>query len=50
MSNKQSNPKKVPTNKHDYKSLEREPKATRKELELRKKEIDFLKTATAYFA
>jgi len=50
MSNKQPKSKKVPTNKQDYKSLERELKAAHKELELRKKEITFLKKASAYFA
>ena len=39
MSNKPSKPAKAPTNKQDYKALERELKAARKELDLRKKEI-----------
>ena len=50
MSSKPSKSAKAPTNKQDYKALERELKAARKELELRKKEIAFLKKASAYFA
>jgi len=50
MSNKTSKSTKVPVNKQDYKTLERELRAARKELELRKKEISFLKKASAYFA
>ncbi|WP_374668631.1 transposase [Acinetobacter sp.] len=36
--------------KPDYQALERQLKAAHKELELRKKEIDVLKKAAAYFA
>lgn len=40
---------KIPT-KQDYQSLERQLKAAQKELEIRKREIEFLKKASAYFA
>jgi len=50
MSNKSSKSTKIPANKQDYKTLERELRAAQKELELRKKEIAFLKKASAYFA
>jgi transposase len=36
--------------KQDYQTLERQNRAMQKELDLRKKEIDFLKKASAYFA
>ena len=36
--------------KLDYWALERQKKALQKELDLRKKEIEFLKKASAYFA
>lgn len=36
--------------KKDYQTLEAENRNMRKELELRKKEIEFLKKASAYFA
>ena len=36
--------------KQDYQTLERQLKAAHKELDLRKREIDFLKKASAYFA
>ena len=36
--------------KQDYQSMERELRAALKELDLRKKEIEFLKKASAYFA
>jgi len=36
--------------KPDYHELERQNKAMKKELELRKKEIDILKKAAQYFA
>jgi transposase len=36
--------------KQDYQALERQLKAAHKELDLRKREIDFLKKASAYFA
>ena len=37
-------------NKKDYQSLEKELRAAHKELDLRKREIEFLKKASAYFA
>jgi transposase len=37
-------------NKQDYQALERQLKAAHKELDIRKKEIEFLKKASAYFA
>lgn len=36
--------------KQDYQALERTNKALQKELDLRKREIEFLKKASAYFA
>lgn len=36
--------------KQDYQALERQNRALQKELELRKREIEFLKKASAYFA
>lgn len=36
--------------KQDYQALERQNRAMQKELDIRKKEIDFLKKASAYFA
>ena len=36
--------------KQDYQALERQNRALLKELEIRKKEIEFLKKASAYFA
>ena len=36
--------------KQDYQTLERQLKAAHKELDLRKREIEFLKKASAYFA
>ena len=36
--------------KQDYQALERQNKAMQRELDLRKKEIEFLKKASAYFA
>ena len=36
--------------KQDYQALERQNRALLKELDIRKKEIDFLKKASAYFA
>jgi transposase len=36
--------------KADYQALERQNRAMAKELDLRKKEIEFLKKASAYFA
>jgi transposase len=40
---------KLPT-KQDYQTLERQLRAAHKELDIRKKEIEFLKKASAYFA
>lgn len=40
---------KIPTKK-DYQTLERQNRALQKELDIRKKEIEFLKKASAYFA
>lgn len=37
-------------NKQDYQALERQNRALLKELDLRKREIEFLKKASAYFA
>ena len=37
-------------NKQDYQALERQNRALQKELDLRKREIEFLKKASAYFA
>ena len=36
--------------KQDYQALERQNRALQKELDLRKREIEFLKKASAYFA
>ena len=36
--------------RQDYQALERQNRALLKELEIRKKEIEFLKKASAYFA
>ena len=36
--------------KQDYQTLERQNRALQKELDIRKKEIEFLKKASAYFA
>jgi transposase len=36
--------------KQDYQALERQNRAMQKELDIRKKEIEFLKKASAYFA
>jgi transposase len=49
------NPKAAPTkgqspSRQDYQTLERQLKAAHKELDLRKREIEFLKKASAYFA
>lgn len=43
------NKEKTPT-KQDYQTLERQNRALQKELDIRKKEIEFLKKASAYFA
>ena len=40
----------TPPSKQDYQALERHNKALQKELDLRKREIEFLKKASAYFA
>ena len=43
------NKEKTPT-KQDYQTLERQNRTLQKELDIRKKEIEFLKKASAYFA
>ena len=50
VTSKPSGSTKGSVNKQDYQTLERELRAARKELELRKKGILFLKKASAYFA